>query len=64
MHKKLYERVKSTVMHKGKSKEISHETEVNRDRLSRGVNSKKKWLLDYQAERDKKRQYIRQHVTA
>ena len=28
------------------------------------ANAKKKWLIEYQQEREKKREYIRQHVLA
>ena len=28
------------------------------------ANAKKRWLLDYQLDREKKREYIRQHVEA
>lgn len=37
---------------------------MTKDTLVKVANAKKAWLMDYQEEREKKREYIRQHVTA
>lgn len=44
--------------------DIKHESKVDRDSQVKMANAKKAWLMDYQEEREKKREYIRQHVTA
>lgn len=44
--------------------DIKHEAKVDRDSTVKMANAKKAWLMDYQEEREKKREYIRQHVTA
>lgn len=44
--------------------DIKHEQKVDRDSQLKMANAKKSWLIDYQEEREKKREYIRQNVTA
>lgn len=44
--------------------DLKHEHKVDRDSNVKMANAKKSWLMDYQEEREKKREYIRQHVVA
>tara|TARA_B110000285_G_C15116643_1_gene614492 strand:- start:2215 stop:2460 length:246 start_codon:yes stop_codon:yes gene_type:complete len=45
-------------------KDIAHEKRVDQESNLKMANAKKKWLIDYQAEREKKNDYIRQNVLA
>ena len=44
--------------------EIKHEATVDAESQVKMAHAKKSWLLDYQEEREKKREYIRQNVMA
>ena len=44
--------------------DIKHELKVDRDSQLKMANAKKTWLIEYQDEREKKREYIRQKVSA
>lgn len=46
------------------SKDINHEVMVEKEANIKMANAKKKWLIEYQAEREKKREYIRENVAA
>ena len=63
MHKKLYGLVRTT-MTSTTPRDLKHEKEVNLECCNKMAIAKKKWILDYQRQREKKREYIRQHVTA
>ena len=44
--------------------DIKHEATVDAESQIKMAHAKKTWLLDYQEEREKKREYIRQNVMA
>ncbi len=39
--------------------DIAHESKVDQESQLKMANAKKRWLIDYQADREKKREYIR-----
>jgi len=61
--KKLFNMVKTTVGSTTNA-EIAHTEKVNRDSALLMANAKKRWLIDYQQEREKKREYVKQYVIA
>lgn len=44
--------------------DIKHEATVDAESQIKMAHAKKSWLMDYQEEREKKREYIRQNVLA
>lgn len=63
MKKKLTNIIRTTFTETG-AEDIKHEMKVDRESQVKMANAKKSWLIDYQEEREKKREYIRQNVTA
>ena len=63
MKKKLVNIVRTT-LGDVTDQDIRHEEAVEKVSALLMANAKKKWLIDYQQEREKKREYIRQHLTA
>jgi len=41
------------------NKDIEHEGKVDADSQLKMANAKKRWLIDYQQDREKKKEYIR-----
>ena len=56
--------VMRTALTETTSKDINHEMQVEKEANIKMANAKKKWLIEYQAEREKKREYIRENVNA
>jgi len=56
--------VMRTALTETTSKDINHEVMVEKEANIKMANAKKKWLIEYQAEREKKREYIRENVSA
>merc|ERR1719503_488671 len=56
--------VMRTALTETTSKDINHEVMVEKEANIKMANAKKKWLIEYQAEREKKREYIRENVNA
>ena len=44
--------------------DFDHETDIEKEASLKMAIAKKKWVLDYQEDRDKKNQYVKQHVLA
>lgn len=44
--------------------EIKHRDNSDRESALKMASAKKRWVIDYQTEREKKREYVRQHVLA
>lgn len=63
MKKKLFNIVRTTITD-ATDKDIAHETAVDKLSQLQMANAKKKFLLDYQQEREKKREYIKLHLVA
>jgi hypothetical protein len=63
MKKKLMDMVRTTLTDTS-PQDIKHENRVDQESNLKMANAKKKWLIDYQAEREKKREFIRQNVLA
>lgn len=63
MKKKLMDMVRTTLTDVS-PQDIKHENRVDQESNLKMANAKKKWLIDYQAEREKKREFIRQNVLA
>ena len=65
MKKKLMDMVRiRTTLTDTSPQDIKHENRVDQESNLKMANAKKKWLIDYQAEREKKNDYIRQNVLA
>lgn len=64
MFKKKISEIVRTTFTDATGQDIQHENRVDQDSHFKMANAKKKWLIDYQQEREKKREYLRQHVTA
>ena len=58
MKKKLRDIIRTTLT-EASPKDIAHENRVDQESQLKMANAKKKWLIDYQAEREKKNEYIR-----
>jgi hypothetical protein len=43
---------------------LDHETTTEKEASLKMAHAKKKWIIDYQLEREKKMQYVQQHVAA
>ena len=63
MQQKLKDIVRTTLT-ETTPRDIAHERRVDQESNLKMANAKKKWLIDYQAEREKKNDYIRQNVLA
>ena len=63
VRKKLYDFAKQTLGN-ATPEEIAHEQALEQEASLKMAHAKKKWMIDYQTEREKKNQYIRQHVLA
>lgn len=63
MKKKLFNIVRTTLTDTT-GQDIQHETKTDRESQLKMANAKKVWLLEYQVEREKKREYIKEHVLA
>jgi hypothetical protein len=63
MKKKIFDMVRTTLTD-ASPMDIKHENRVDQESQLKMANAKKKWLIDYQAEREKKHEYIRQNVKA
>ena len=63
MKKKLLDMVRTTLTDTSPM-DIKHENRVDQESQLKMANAKKKWLIEYQAEREKKREFIRQNVLA
>ena len=61
--KKLFNMVKTTVG-STTTAELNHVESVNKDSAILMANAKKRWLIDYQQEREKKSEYVKQNVIA
>jgi hypothetical protein len=61
--KRFFDIVKQTVGSVNMA-DVDHETEIEKEASLKMAHAKKKWILDYQSERDKKNQYVKQHVLA
>ena len=44
--------------------DVAHETIMEQEASLKMAQAKKKWILDYQSDREKKNQYVRQHLLA
>ena len=44
--------------------QIAHEQALSQEAALKMAHAKKKWMIDYQTEREKKHQYVKQHVLA
>ena len=51
-------------MTKTTAEDIAHVNQVDREAALKMVHAKKTWLLDYQKERETKREYVRLKVNA
>ena len=58
MKKKLMDLVRTTLTETS-PQDIKHENRVDQESNLKMANAKKKWLIDYQVEREKKREFIR-----
>jgi len=58
MKKKLLDMVRTTLTDTSPM-DIKHENRVDQESQLKMANAKKKWLIEYQAEREKKREFIR-----
>ena len=58
MKKKLQNIIRTTLT-ETTPKDIAHENRVDAESNLKMANAKKKWLIEYQAEREKKNDYIR-----
>ena len=63
MKKKLIDMMRTTLTD-ASPQDIRHENRVDQESQLKMANAKKKWLIEYQAEREQKREFIRQHVLA
>ena len=63
MKKKLLDMVRTTLTDTSPM-DIKHENRVDQESQLKMANAKKRWLIEYQAEREKKREFIRQNVLA
>ena len=63
MKKKLYAMVRTSVTNTTHA-DLGHERRVDQESQLKMAHAKKKWLIDYQVEREKKREYVLQHVAA
>jgi hypothetical protein len=44
--------------------DLKHKNKADHESALKMATAKKKWVIDYQTEREKKREYVRQHVVA
>lgn len=58
---KIFEIVKTAVSNVP-PEDIVHEHEVDRESALKMAHAKKKWMIDYQVEREKKNLYVKQHL--
>ena len=58
MKKRLMDMVRTTLTDTS-PQDIKHENRVDQESNLKMANAKKKWLIDYQVEREKKREFIR-----
>ena len=63
MKKKLANIVKTTFTDTTKE-DIQHRGKADHESALKMATAKKKWVIDYQIEREKKREYVRQNVLA
>ena len=62
--KKKFSNFMRTTFTDAEHADIKHESKVDKQAHVMMANAKKSWLLDYQEEREKKREYIRKNVVA
>ena len=58
MKKRIMDMVRTTLTDTS-PQDIKHENRVDQESNLKMANAKKKWLIDYQVEREKKREFIR-----
>ena len=63
MKKKIVDMVKTTFTDINAG-ELKHRAAADRDGALKMAAAKQKWVVEYQGEREKKREYVRQHVLA
>ena len=61
---KTFSNLIRTTMTSDTKVDIRHEGRTDKETQLKMANAKKAWLMDYQEEREKKREYIRQNVMA
>ena len=61
--KRLYNSLRTTVT-QATNEDIVHEDQTKEKSNLKMIEAKKRWLMDYQAEREKKRDHVRRNVVA